>query len=154
MKYAFYPKGYINKEEEKKQKTVKASMLLFIILMILAILQLSLEIKDLKSIENRLNKKISFYGTLWKGEETQETCGVERNFYNIYQFIRDNNLIISTMNLSEEAICLTFQLQDKTDYSKLVSIIEKSFKIKTISPPYDYNEIFLVNLEIEKNEDL
>ena len=146
MKYAFYPRWYIIREEDKYRKRVKISLSLLLLLMLLVILQLSLEVKNLMDIEDILNKKLTLYN---KGN-----YGVEHSFYEICKFSGDNNLRISSMTLSEEAIYITFQLGEKTEYSNLVAVIEKNFEIRTISPPIEYNEIFLVDVEVEKDEDL
>lgn len=154
MKYAFYPRWYIIREEDKYRKRVKISLSLLLLLMLLVILQLSLEVKNLMDIEDILNKKLTLYNKEVDSEENKGNYGVEHSFYEICKFSGDNNLRISSMTLSEEAIYITFQLGEKTEYSNLVAVIEKNFEIRTISPPIEYNEIFLVDVEVEKDEDL
>lgn len=154
MKYAFYPKWYITKEEDKKRKRIKFSIIFILFLMVLMIIQLFLDIKNLITIENKLNKKLALYNIELNFKEKNENRGVQHSFNSINEFTRENDLTICSMSLSEEELFLSFQLEEKINYSNLISSIESKFKIKTISPPIEYNEIFLVIVEIEKDEDL
>lgn len=154
MRYAFYPKWYIAKEDQLRGKRLKRLLVLFLLFILLLIMELSIEIKTIKTIEENLKKRIDTYSlqsNLYVKEEKNEN-GIEPAFKEVVEFLRYRNLSVWAISVNENRIYITFEIREKREYGKIISLIEERFKLIQVTTPTERGERLYFDVEMESNE--